>query len=112
MILFPYSIFKNGREANMIVTVKYLGPLRKFTGRSQEDIDLKEPARLSDLFKKLEQNYGEEFRKHLSITGGDISEDTLILINGRTLRRHRELLGQFLSEQDVLSILPLYLSGG
>lgn len=95
----------------MMVRVNYLGPLRAVTGVDEEDVEFGEHARLGDLFERLGEKYGPEFVRHLFDATGDVKEVTLILINGRTLRKHEEFLGQFLSERDVLSILPLY-SGG
>lgn len=95
----------------MMVRVNYLGPLRTVTGRDEEDVELREHARLGDLFERLGEKYGAEFERHLFEATGDAKEATLILINGRTLRKHKEFLGQFLSERDVLSLLPL-VSGG
>lgn len=95
----------------MIIRVNYLGPLRAITGKGEEEIELKERAKLGDLFDVLRDKYGMGFERHLSEATGETEGATLILINGKTLKKHKEFLGQFLSEHDFLSILPLY-SGG
>ena len=93
------------------VKVSYLGSLIEITGRNEEELELKDNSKLGDLFEALKEKYGAEFAKYFLEVIGEVEGTTFILINGRTVRKHKEFLAQSLSEHDFLSIVPFY-SGG
>lgn len=66
---------------------------------------------MEDLFKMLSERYGEAFRGYVFDTEGNVKENLLILLNGRSLDKHKELFGMTLGQEDILAILSP-LSGG
>jgi len=93
------------------VTVRYPPQLREITGKNEERVELSQGATLEDLFKMLSERYGEAFRGYVFDTEGNVKENLLILLNGRSLDKHKELFGMTLGQEDILAILSP-LSGG
>lgn len=91
--------------------MKYLLQLREITGKSEEEIRLGSRSTVEDLFRTLVAEYGERLKEYVFNPEGEVRRNLQLLINGRTLEKHEELLGHMLSEDDVLTILPA-ASGG
>lgn len=93
------------------VTVRYPMPLREITKKTEERVELPQAATLDDLFKVLSERYGEVFRGYVFDSEGNMRENLLILLNGRSLDKHKELFGMTLGQEDILAILSS-MSGG
>lgn len=93
------------------VTVRYPPQLGEVTEKNEERVELPQGATLDDLFKTLSERHGEAFRGYVFDSEGNIRENLLILLNGRSLDKHKELFGMTLGQEDILAILSP-LSGG
>jgi molybdopterin synthase sulfur carrier subunit len=87
--------------------IKFFAFIRDYTGTkettSESCVDLRE------LLYKLCDRYGKKFSEKI-FTGGKLSDDIIILINGRHIE-HLNGLDTGLGEDDVISIFPKVAGG-
>jgi molybdopterin converting factor small subunit len=94
------------------VTVRYTAPeLREITKRAEDKLELCSGSTLSNLFHILAEKYGDAFMKYVFDSNGNVRQNLFIVLNGRSLEKHRELFGMTLGQEDLLAILSP-LSGG
>jgi molybdopterin converting factor small subunit len=103
---------KNPKKAGkkISVTIKYSPQISLITGLREENIYLNNGSTVNDLLRTLSEKYGSQFDAQIFL-GNTVKDDTIILLNGRTLKEHKELFGQTLGEEDVLALLSIK-SGG
>lgn len=91
----------------MEISVKYLGPLKDITGKREEQIELDDRAKIYDLIQRLGQKYGEAILKLILNPNGALKDDVQLIINGRSIKGHKELYGSLLTEGAVAAILSV-----
>jgi len=95
----------------VLVTIRYPPELLVITKKTEDRVELPPGSTLSDLFETLSKRHGEALKKLVLDSEGNIRQGILILLNGRSLEKHRELFGMTLGQEDLLTIL-MPLSGG
>lgn len=93
------------------VKVKYLGYLRAVVKKDEDIVEIEKNATVEDFLKKLAIKYGENFQKRVFTRNNLVREDIQLLINGKTLKKHKEALGHMLTRDAILTLLPI-ASGG
>jgi MoaD family protein len=89
--------------------VKYFAGYRDITKRKEEDITA--PKDIWALMLVLCECYGKAIKKELLSTNGlELSEDLVILLNGRNIC-HLDGKNTALSDHDVVSIFPVVAGG-
>jgi molybdopterin synthase sulfur carrier subunit len=74
------------------------------------ELDIPAPSTAYDLLLELANRYGSAMRKKLFTEDGEISEDALLLINGRNIA-HLNGSGTPLKDSDVASLFPMVAGG-
>ena len=95
----------------VLVTIRYPPELLVITKKTEDRVELPLGSTLSDLFETLLKRHGESFKSLVLDSEGNIRQGILMLLNGRSLEKHKELFGMTLGQEDLLTIL-LPLSGG
>jgi MoaD family protein len=98
-------------EDCIAINVIFLGYLRAIVNKDEDVVEIEKNATVENLLQKLTTKYGEEFRKRVFTENCLIKENVQLLINGKTLRKHKEALGHMLTKEAILTILPI-ASGG
>lgn len=88
--------------------LKFFATYRDLAGR--RELDIPAPSTAMDLLLWLADAYGPAMRKKLFTEEGEISEDALLLVNGRHIV-HLEGGATPLSEEDVVSLFPMVAGG-
>jgi len=92
-------------ENDMVkVKVKYFTTLRELAGTSEEELALKEGARLSDLIEIVASKYGREAQDYLYVKG-EVDPSIYFLINGKDSRTLSGLKTK-LKNEDIVAIIP------
>ncbi len=88
----------------MRITLRSFANIRDVVGAKELPVDLDPQATLSDLFKFLKKEYGENFDRQVrdQISGNLVP--FLILINDKTYRSIADM-GTRLNESDVVTIM-------
>ncbi|MCS7120324.1 MAG: MoaD/ThiS family protein [Nitrososphaerota archaeon] len=94
----------------MKVKLLYLGLVRNSTGRSEEDIYLKEGSSLKDLLNELAKTYGEKFGRFINAKEHLWDPTFIVAVNGKLINLHNES-PILLKDGDVISLMTL-ISGG
>lgn len=87
--------------------VKFFAFIRDYTG--SKDMYTESCSSLRELLEKLCSIYGDRFRKKL-LTGDSLSEDIIIMVNGRHIE-HLNGLDTQLADNDEISIFPRVAGG-
>lgn len=95
----------------MIINVKYLDSIKKIVGKNEEKIEMDQYDTINNLIQKLGKKYGEVFLNIIMDSKGNLKDDILILINGKSIKTHKEMCGEFLSEEAVAVILSIKTGG-
>jgi len=95
----------------MKISVRYFFDFARIAGMTEETVDMPPMSTLEQLFETLVSRHGKELRTRIFGEDCSLSAQVAILLNGRTLEKHKELFGHMLSENDVLSVIPP-VSGG
>lgn len=95
----------------MEIKVNYFGPLKDITGKREEKIELDENATIYNLIQRLGEKYGEPVLKLILGPKGDLKNDIQLVINGRSIKSHREIYGSLLTEGAIAAILSV-IGGG
>ncbi len=93
----------------MRVKALYYATFRQITGRKEEEVELKNNARVSDLLSFLFKKYGREFRESIMDDGG-LRMGVKILLNGRDV----DFIDGFdteLRDGDVVHFFPAIAGG-
>lgn len=87
----------------MKVKVRYFARLREITGKSEEEFELKNAERLSELLKLLVDKYGEDLQRVL-FRGEKLNPSIQLLVSGIEVSTRYEKVR--LRNGDVVAILP------
>jgi len=88
--------------------VKFFATYRELTGCKETDIPA--PPDAQALLDALAKRYGPAMRKKLFTEGGEISEEVILLVNGRHIS-HLSGVNTPLSEKDIVSLFPMVAGG-
>lgn len=95
----------------MKVKVRYLGSVGVALGKQEEEIDIGDAARLSDLLTKLAEKHGEKFRDDvLDPDRTDIRVDYVAAVNGVLINQLQGIQTK-LKPGDTIVLMPA-VSGG
>ncbi len=95
----------------MRVKVKYLGVIRSKLGKTEEEVEVKEGASISDLLIKLAKTYGENLKSLFDEDEKNVLDPSYIAtINGVLIGRLQGMKTR-LKENDRISLMTL-ISGG
>ncbi len=97
--------------AHMRVKVHYLGLVKTYTNKGQDDLELSEGAKLSDLLSKLAANFGKPFDAEIyEPAKREVKAMFTVMVNG-------VIMGQLdgvetkLKDGDNVIIMPLMTGG-
>ena len=79
-------------------------------GKTELDVQAKEGATLSDVFKEVGREYGESVKKRIIAPDGDFHPYVLISVNGNDVRGLNGINTRLKEEDEVL--LALLIIGG
>lgn len=89
--------------------IKFFASIRELTG--EIDREWSDPAgNVRELLQQLTIYYGNRFQSKIFKSDGGLSEEIIILINGRDLR-HLSGLDTQLAPDDSISIFPVVAGG-
>jgi MoaD family protein len=95
----------------MKVNVHYLGLVKTYTNKSQDDINLKEAAALSDLLEKLAATFGKPFNPEVyEPAKKEVKPTFMVMVNG-VLIDQLNGLGTKLKDGDTIIVMPLMTGG-
>lgn len=95
----------------MRVKVQYLGVIRSKLGKTEEEVDVKEGASISDLLSRLTKIYGENLKSLFDEDEKNVLDPSYIVtINGFLIGRLRGMKTR-LKEGDRIALMTL-ISGG
>ena len=88
--------------------IKFFATYRDLTGC--RELDIPAPSTAIALLKELAARYGPAMRKKLFTEDGEISDDAILLINGRNIA-HLAGGNTPLKETDAVSLFPMVAGG-
>jgi len=88
--------------------VKFFATYRDLTGCKETDVPA--PPDAAALLGALISRYGPRMQRKLFAESGELSEDAILLVNGRHIA-HLSGLNTPLSEKDVVSLFPMVAGG-
>jgi molybdopterin converting factor small subunit len=94
----------------MTLRVQYMGQLRTAAGRSEDEIDLREPTDLASLLAGLADRLDQAGSHHLVSATGQIQCGLLIVVNGAAVAAHQAATTT-LRPGDVITLLPPIAGG-
>lgn len=95
----------------MKVKVHYLGLVKTYTNKTQDDITLKDSALLSELFDKLATDLGKPFSPEVyEPAKKEVKPTFMVLLNGIVIGQ-LDGLNTKLKDGDVMVIMPLVTGG-
>ena len=94
------------------IDLNFEPPFNELTKKLREKVQLEENSTLIDLLEKLDEIYGEEFRKLIWDKKNDEELNKLlsIIINGKNYRDDK-FLDTKLKENDDITFLYIYFGG-
>jgi MoaD family protein len=98
--------------SHLEVKVEYIGHVKNVTqSKREEEVEMRDNARITDLLIHLSKEYGEPFKKAIyEPKGVDIKPNYIITVNGYLLNQLKGLETE-LKNGDRVAILPI-VSGG
>ncbi|PYB68219.1 MoaD family protein [Thermoplasma sp. Kam2015] len=90
-----------------MVTVRYYATLRPVTKKKEETIDGVDTV--SDLLEKLNEEYGEDFRKQM-YDGQSLFKNVIILVNGENITTIKGLDTE-IKDDDRIDLFPPVAGG-
>lgn len=96
----------------MKVKVEYMGHIRNIIGSvREEEVEIRDKARVTDLLMALSEKYGEPFKKAIyESKGTDVKANYIITVNGFLLNQLKGVETK-LKNGDHVTLLPI-VSGG
>jgi len=99
------------RARKMNVRIHYLGLVKTYTNQSQDEMELKEGATLSDLLNKLAADFGKQFMQEIYEPGvKDVKPMFTIMVNGVIIGQLNGLETK-LKDRDTIILMPLMTGG-
>ncbi len=75
----------------MEVNVRYFGLVRNIVRKKEEKVDLPPGSSLRHLLQELEARYGEEFKRLVIDSQGDLASEAIVLLDGEDVRNRNQL---------------------
>ncbi len=95
----------------MNVKVHYLGLVKTYTNQSQDELELREGALLSELLNKLAADFGKQFTQDIYEPGTkDVKPMFTVMVNGVIIGQLNGLDTK-LKNGDVIILMPLMTGG-
>ena len=95
----------------MKIKIHYLGLVKAYTNKSQDEIDLKGGASLMDLLNKLAAEFGKQFTQEIYEPGAkDVKPMFAVMVNG-IVTGQLNGLDTRLKEGDNVILMPLMTGG-
>jgi molybdopterin synthase sulfur carrier subunit len=95
----------------MNVKVHYLGLVKTYTNQSQDELELREGALLSELFNKLAADFGKQFIQDIYEPGAkDVKPMFTVMVNGVIIGQ-LDGLDTKLKNGDTIILMPLMTGG-
>ena len=88
--------------------LKFFATYRDFTGC--KEIEIPAPPTAIALLELLAERYGAAMRKKMFTENGEISEEAILLVNGRHIA-HIAGKETPLSDDDIVSLFPMVAGG-
>jgi len=88
--------------------LKFFATYRDLTGC--KEINIPAPPTAIALLEALAERYGSAMRKKMFTESGEITEDVILLVNGRHIA-HLSGVDTPLSDDDTISLFPLVAGG-
>ncbi len=104
-------IFKTKLKGSRLMTdelkILFHATFREVTGKREIEEKLEKITTVHDILDKMAKNYGKDFNSIIDPKTNKISNEVLVMLNGRSIRTTDLIL----KDQDVL-IITLPLGGG
>ena len=100
------------REARkMKIKIHYLGLVKTYTNKSQDEIELKDGASLSELLNKLAAEFGKQFTQEIYESGAkDVKTMFTVMVNGIVMGQLNGVDTK-LKDGDNVILMPLMTGG-
>jgi sulfur-carrier protein len=99
------------KEPSVKVKVHYLGLVKTYTNKAQDDITLKDDATLTELFEQLAADLGKPFSPEVyEPAQKEVKPTFMVLLNGIVIGQ-LDGLDTKLKNGDVMVIMPLVTGG-
>jgi molybdopterin synthase sulfur carrier subunit len=101
----------NRRGTGMKIKVHYLGLVKTYTNKTQDDAMLPENAKLSDLLNKMATEFGKQFKADIYEPGDkDLKTMFTVMVNG-VVSGQLDGLDTKMKEGDSVILMPLMTGG-
>jgi MoaD family protein len=94
----------------MKVKVHYLGLVKTYTSRAEEQREIKDDTKLSELFDQIAATYGKTFNEIYDPEKTEVKSTFMVLLNGIVIGQ-LDSLNTKLKDGDVVVIMPLVTGG-
>jgi MoaD family protein len=95
----------------MNIEIQYLGLVKTYTKKSQEEINLPKGATLKEVLNKMAENYGKEFTKDIyEVDQRDVKTMFTVMVNGVVMGQLNGV-DTVLKEGDKIILMPLMTGG-
>ncbi len=95
----------------MNVKVHYLGLVKTYTNKTQEEVIIEEGAPLSQLLEKLASLFGEPFNPEIYDPAKKEVKPTFMILVNSVVIGQLEGLNTKLKEGDIVMVMPLMTGG-
>jgi MoaD family protein len=101
----------SGDFISMNIEIQYLGLVKTYTKKSQEEINLPKGATLKEVLNKMAENYGKEFTKDIyEVDQRDVKTMFTVMVNGVVMGQLNGV-DTVLKEGDKIILMPLMTGG-
>jgi molybdopterin converting factor small subunit len=95
----------------MKIDMQYLGLVKTYTKRRQESMEFPEGVTLREVFDKLAEEHGKEFKKDIYEPGmDDVKTMFMVMVNGIVMGQLKGLNTE-LRDGDKIFLMPLMTGG-
>ena len=99
------------KESKMRIKVQYLGMVKTYTNKTQDEIIMENEAKLSDLLNKIASEFGKQFNKDIYEPGmRDVKPMFTVMVNGIVMGQ-LDGVDTKLKDADNVIIMPLMTGG-
>lgn len=107
----PAEKLQPDEAQDMKIKVHYLGLVKTYTNKTQDDVTLAENAKLSDLLNKMATEFGKQFKTDIYEPGDkDLKTMFTVMVNG-VVSGQLGGLDTMLKEGDNVILMPLMTGG-